>query len=108
MKAISPEDLEDISSNFADAFAAIESAIILIVKALAEKRYHIPRYSRQWMEMRCYLPYAVHPTELPNTQILVNRHYKPVGSNQPTKNWVNYEAQRATCMYISPGLNLPL
>ncbi len=39
--------------------------------------------------MRRDLPYVIHDTESPGTQILVNRKYKPVGST--AEDFVNYE-----------------
>ena len=30
------------------------------------------------------MPYVIHETNIPDTYILVNRNYKPLGSNQPT------------------------
>jgi hypothetical protein len=100
MKKIESTDLEDISASFTDATAAVDAAIALMEAALSAARYSVKPGSQLYMEMRCYLPYVIHQTNKDGTQILANRHYKPVGSNVPTGGrWTVYEDQ--TNLHVS-------
>lgn len=57
------------------ALQAIDKAIIFIKDAISAHRY-----MTEDDLMRYNLPYAFHPTLIPNRDILLNRNYKPVGS----------------------------
>jgi len=52
--------------------------------ALAKSVFPPKASSRAYWELRRDLPYAVHPTGLDGVRILLNRHYKPLGSNVPS------------------------
>ena len=89
-------EIPDISSSHISAKDAIAQAVRLLESALAKARYVIPRSeTKGYLEMRRDLPYVVHETELPGTQILVNRNYKPLGNSSRTgAGWVKYEECR--------------
>lgn len=83
--------IDDISKNHTNAAAAVDFAIDYMKTALSAKRYSYkgknnqPRYD----EMRRNILYCIHYTSIQNTQILLNRNYKPLGSN--SKDWIIYE-----------------
>jgi hypothetical protein len=74
-------DFPDISQTHRSAREAVGSAIAYLNSALL--RYPIPKGSRSYFEMQRDLPYFIQETALPATYILVNRSYKPLGSNSP-------------------------
>jgi hypothetical protein len=92
MKARKIEVL-NICPHHASASMAVDHAIRLLESALAKDRYLIPKgETRSYLEMRRDLPYTIHETELPDTKILVNRNYKPLGDNARTgESRVKYE-----------------
>jgi hypothetical protein len=76
-------DLPDFSRNYSNFAEAIAVAIQLMESLLSERRYRIennPRKLRTYLEMRRDLPYVIHKTEIPDTQIVLNRNYKPLGN----------------------------
>jgi len=85
--------LPDISASYSSARDAVDYAIQFLEAELAKPRFTVPKgESKFYLEMRRDLPYFVHETEVPGTQILVNRNYKPLGNSSRTgENWVNYE-----------------
>ena len=84
----------DISASHLSARDAVAHAIRFLAAQLAKPRFVVPKSeSRLYLEMRRDLPYVIHETALPGTQLLVNRNYKPLGNNSKTnENWVNYES----------------
>ena len=89
----SKQEIVDISASHASAREGVEHAIKLMKQALAKERYVIPKgETKAYLEMRRDIPYFIHETEIQGTQILVNRNYKPLGSNARTaEDWVKYE-----------------
>ena len=83
----------DVSATHLSARDAVAHAIKFLAAQLAKPRFVVPKdESRLYLEMRRDLPYIIHDTAVPGTQLLVNRNYKPVGNNSGTgENWVNYE-----------------
>jgi hypothetical protein len=85
-------DLSDLSRSHKSAAEAVAYAIASLESALSVSRYHISGASRDYLEMRRDMPYLIHETTIPETYILVNRNYKPLGSNQPAGgDWAKYE-----------------
>ena len=94
-KSLAPQDqacsksgLEDKSRTHPKPAAAVNVAARLMTNVLSPARYSVRGHL--YFEMRRDLPYALLPTELPHKRILVNRDYKPVGSNTPTV-WMRCE-----------------
>ena len=85
--------LQDISAVHSSAREAVDHAIRTLTDLLEKPRFFIPKGdSKLYRELRRDMPYAIHQTELPDTQILVNRNYKPLGNNSKTgDDWVVYE-----------------
>ena len=83
----------DISTDHATARDAVAHAIKFLGALLAKPRFTIQRgETKLYLEMRRDLPYVIHKTALKDTQLLVNRNYKPLGNNSRTReNLVNYE-----------------
>ncbi len=94
----------DISASHRSASDAVEHAIVFLETELAKQRFTAPKgESKFYLEMRRDLPYAIHETSLPDTQILVNRNYKPLGNNSRTgDNWVNYESTTNGHVKLTP------
>jgi len=89
---ITISDLADISRSHKSATEAVTHAIASLNSALSAPRYSVRGPSRAYYEMRRDMPYFIHETSLPDTYVLVNRNYKPLGSNQPTGgDWAKYE-----------------
>lgn len=84
MKTTECTDLPDISATFSNSYTAVKAAIEVMENALDKKSYYVKVGSKKYMEMRCNLPYAIHEMGIAGKQILVNRHYKPLGSNLPS------------------------
>ena len=85
-------DLPDISRSHKSAAEAVAYAITSLEAALSVARFSMNRPSCAYYEMRRDMPYFIHETTIPGTYILVNRNYKPLGSNQPTGgNYAVYE-----------------
>lgn len=78
-------DLPDISRTHKNAAEAVAFAIAALDAALSVPRYSMRRASRPYYELRRDMPYIIHDLSIPGTFILVNRNYKPLGSNQPTE-----------------------
>lgn len=79
------ENFPDISRHHNSAAEAVAYAIASMESALSVARYSLRGPSRGYYEMRRDMPYIIHETAIPGTYILVNRNYKPLGSNQPTR-----------------------
>ena len=95
-------EVEDISASHASPTKAVEHAINQLNAALAKSRYGFRGESRLYLELRRDLPYIVHETVLPSTQILVNRNYKPLGHNARTSGiHVEYEQHRNLLVRLS-------
>ena len=86
-----PEDIEDLTARFVSPAKSVRYAIAYIELALAAPRFSVNSRSIAYLEMRHHLPYRLHTAGVEGKWLLVNRHYKPVGSNRP-KEWVSYEA----------------
>jgi hypothetical protein len=84
---------KDISSSHASASDAVNYAILFLEAELSKKRFLVPPgESELFLQMRRDLPYFIHDTDLSNTQILLNRNYKPLGNNSRTgEGWVDYK-----------------
>ncbi len=87
-------DLPDLSRSYESAGGAVWNAA-------QELRMALSGGSRNWFRgkgfmyfiLRRDLPYVIHRTAQPGTQILVNRQYKPLGSNtEEYDDWVDYES----------------
>ena len=76
----SPE-ISDISSTFINAEHGVSNAIDLLLIALSSKRFFYPNNSKIYELIRRDIPYCMHETSVKDTQILLNRNYKPIGSN---------------------------
>ncbi|WP_322979269.1 glyoxalase superfamily protein [Pseudomonas sp. C11] len=83
---------EDIRGKFVSAVNALDYAIAYMGSLLSVPRFHINASSLANWEMRCWLPYSIHPIadddDFAQGQILVNRRYKPVG--QTSDEWTDY------------------
>lgn len=85
--------VDDISRRFISAENAVDFAVDYMTRLLEVPRYKIYGAAKVNWEMRCWLPYCVHPLQKDTdqqTQILVNRRYKPVG--QINDDFAKYEA----------------
>lgn len=94
----------DLSHQHSSALAAVEYAIAELQGLLAKPRFSIPKgESRVYVELRRDMPYVIHETALPGTQILVNRNYKPLGNNSRAhRNQVNYEQHLVGHVRLTP------
>lgn len=96
-------EVPDFSASHGSSTDAIARAIFLMESALAKRSFTIPRTSRVYLEMRRDLPYVLNETRIPDTQILVNRNYKPLGNNSRAhENWVEYEAFTNLHVHLAP------
>jgi len=85
-------ELVDLSRTHASAAEAVRYAVQNLAIALAGSRCPSRCNSWTYYEWRRDLPYFIHDSGLPNTQILVNREYKPLGSNLSAGlAWTRYE-----------------
>ena len=75
--------VEDLSRVFPTARNAVAHALKDMEAALSARPYRA-KSGTLYYEMRCDMPYVIHATKMPGVQILVNRNYKPLGSNEPT------------------------
>lgn len=82
---------ENIRDRFASAENAVDFAVAYVSSLLSAPRFYIYPASRANWELRCWLPYCVHPiaNNHADGQILINRRYKPVG--QINDDWAEYE-----------------
>lgn len=83
----------DISGSHSNALAAVDHAIAFLAELLAKPRFLVPKGETPlYLKMRRDFPYIVHETNVSETQILVNRNYKPLGNSSRTAaNWVDYD-----------------
>jgi hypothetical protein len=84
-------DLPDVSQSYETAAEAVWHAIGLmeVARPRGKKRR---RDVDTLLVLRRDLPYMIHETTIPDTQILVNRQYKPLGcSLSGSDKWVRYE-----------------
>lgn len=96
-------EIPDISQNHRSAVEAVTHAIASLEIALSVPQYYIRSTSRTYQEMRRDMPYVIHETSIPKTQILVNRNYKPVGSTQRgIKEWAKYEDFKNLHVRLAP------
>lgn len=83
---------ESIRDRFVSAENAVDFAVAYVSSLLTAPRFYIYPASRANWELRCWLPYCVHPItyddDYSKGQLLVNRRYKPVG--QITDDWADY------------------
>lgn len=79
--SITLAEMDDHSHNHPSAIDAVSFAIKSLESALTISRYSFRGVTRPYLEMRRDMPYAIHETSISGTQILVNRNYKPLGSN---------------------------
>jgi len=77
--------------EYSSASEAVEASVIFMEKLVGHSRFYVKVGSQKYDEMRYYLPYAIHETPVEGTRILVNRNYKPQGSNLPLFPEVSYE-----------------
>ncbi|TBU77188.1 hypothetical protein DNK10_06675 [Pseudomonas daroniae] len=94
---------EDIGDKFVSAANAVEYSIAYMGSLLSMPRFYINASSRANWEMRCWLPYCIHPIadddDLAKGQILVNRRYKPVGLT--SGEWVDYRAHTTSHLNLN-------
>jgi hypothetical protein len=95
---------QDISSSHASASDAVDYAISFLSEELSKKRFVVPPgESELFLQMRRDLPYFIHDTDLPDTQVLLNRNYKPLGNNSRTgEGWVDYNLATNFHVQLSP------
>lgn len=95
-------DLPDISKTYECAEAAVWHAIALVEHFIGQG-LKVRARQETALVLRRDLPYVIHETALPNTQILVNRQYKPLGCNLPdSTNWVRYESFPQLYVHLTP------
>jgi hypothetical protein len=83
-------DLINICSRFVAPYNAGLFALDYMQSLLARRRFRVPTGSLAYMEVRWWLPYAVHDvTDDSAERLILNRHYKPVGFT--ANEWVKYE-----------------
>lgn len=82
-------DLPDDSEIFDTAGDAVHYGLDRVCRALDQKNFDMLYDERESLEMFMYLPYAIHPTAIQDQYIVLNRNYKPLGSN--AEHWVKYE-----------------
>lgn len=76
--------LRDVCAAFATPIVAVQFAQAYIAQLLNRPRFQVRSGSQVRAEMRWWLPYCVHEVEDGmDTRLLLNRHYKPVGSINP-------------------------
>jgi hypothetical protein len=89
-------DVQDIHDAHPTAAHAVAHAIRAVEALLARPEFWVPQgENRIFFELMRDLPYQVHEADsLKDTQILVNRHYKPVGNAaRAGEGWSTYERQ---------------
>ena len=85
-------ELPSVTQSHKSAADAVAHAITYLETVLAERWKAIKGVSQTYMLMRRDFPYVIHRTEVDGTFILVNRNYKPIGSNIETgSTHVRYE-----------------
>ena len=96
-------EIEDLSGSYANAAEAVTHAIRSLSALLSAPRYSVRTTSETYLKLRRDLPYVIHSTGIPGTYLLVNRNYKPVGSNSPAhENWVDYDKCTNLHIRVSP------
>ena len=101
----SPEEWkpENICFKFISAPNAVDFAVDYMTCLLTVPRFRISGAAKTYKEMRRWLPYAAEPIEK-GSQVLVNRHYKPVGLI--SNDFVRYEEfPHLQTALTSSGLN---
>jgi hypothetical protein len=83
--------IEDISQSHSSVVEAIRYAVQSLKKSLPASRHPISFTSRRYNEMRRDMPYAIQSVSDSTAHILVNRNYKPLGSNKRTADRVDYD-----------------
>lgn len=85
-------DLPDLSRSYESAKEAVAHAIHWLSAFLERPGFNVRPGSDAYLTMRRDCPYVIHDTSIPDTQILVNREYKPVGSSIPRSGaYLSYE-----------------
>lgn len=84
---IARDSVQALDGKFANVANAVDFAIVYVGGLLAQRRFQLSTKSTAYWEMRFWLPYGASRVE-GDTLILVNRHYKPVGST--SKEHVDY------------------
>lgn len=85
-------ELPDLSRAHASAKEAVGHAIQWLSAFLSKPGFNVKSGGHIYRSMRRDFPYVIHDTDIKDTQILVNREYKPVGSNVPRSGpFANYE-----------------
>jgi hypothetical protein len=108
-------DVPDVHDAHPTAAHAVAHAIRAVEALLAQPEFWVPQgENRIYFELMRDLPYQVHEADsLKDTQLLVNRHYKPVGNAARSgEGWSTYELQtnlhvKLTVEQIA-GLSTPL
>ena len=96
-------EIEDISGSYSNATEAVTHAIKSLSDLLSAPRYSVRATSPTYLKLRRDLPYVIHSTGIPGTYLLVNRNYKPVGSNSSShENWVDYDKCTNLHVCVSP------
>lgn len=95
-------DLPDVSTSYYSAADAVWHAIVLLEVTLSGSRKGRLRLDKI-LVLRRDLLYFIHDTSLPGTQVLLNRNYKPLGSNLPDcRTWVHYEDYPQAHVHLTP------
>lgn len=86
---IAHDSVQPLDERFVSAANAVDFAIDYVDGLLAQPRFRLSARAVAYWEMRLWLPYGANRVE-GETYILVNRHYKPVGST--SRDFVDYAA----------------
>jgi hypothetical protein len=89
-------DVQDIHDAHPTAAHAVAHAMRAVEALLAMPEFFVPLgENRIYFELMRDLPYQVHEADsFMDTQLLVNRHYKPVGNAARSgEGWSRYEEQ---------------
>ena len=80
----------DLCQRFADAKNAFDFAIAYLEAVLNQPRFRVFTDAPIYWEMRCWLPYVIHPVDDQKSHcIVLNRNYKPAGMT--SREHVRYE-----------------
>lgn len=92
--------LDDLSGHHKDAKAAAYYGLRTLIN-VPRTRYPMRVNTGLYHRLRRDLVYVIHDVALPNTQILVNREYKPLGSNM-LDGWARYEDYPHLRVHLTP------
>jgi hypothetical protein len=95
-------EVGDLSRVWPSAHDAVAHALKDMEAALSSTRFQRKK-GGVYYEMRRDMPYMIHATKTLGVQILVNRNYKPLGSNEPTGGeYLDYESYPNAHVQLTP------